>query len=122
VKTSPVRIDKPWGYELIWASTDEYVGKILHVEVGETLSLQYHRMKIETMHVLSGRVRLDVGDSADDLESVVLETGDGYHLPAGRIHRLEALETADVLEASTPHLDDLVRLEDRYGRASGGRP
>lgn len=122
MKTSPVRIEKPWGYELIWASTDEYVGKILHVEVGETLSLQFHEMKIETMHVLSGRVRLDVGDSVDELESVFLEAGEGYHLPAGRIHRLEALETADVLEASTPHLDDLVRLEDRYGRVSGSRP
>jgi len=122
MKTSPVRIDKPWGYELIWASTDEYVGKILHVELGEALSLQFHEMKIETMHVLSGRVRLDVGDSVDDLDPVVLEPGEGYHLPAGRIHRLEALETADVLEASTPHLDDLVRLEDRYGRISDSQP
>ena len=118
MKTSPIRVDKPWGYELIWASTAEYVGKILHVEAGETLSLQFHERKVETMHVHSGRVRLDVGESAEQLESVFLDAGEGYHLPAGLVHRLEALETADVLEASTPHLDDLVRLEDRYGRMS----
>ena len=118
MKTEPVRVDKPWGYELIWASTDQYVGKVLHVEAGEALSLQYHNVKTETMHVFTGRVRLDVGDSVEALEGVLLGSGEGYHVPAGRIHRLEALETADVLEVSTPHLDDLVRLEDRYGRSS----
>lgn len=114
--TTPTRIDKPWGYELIWASTSSYVGKVLHVEAGETLSLQYHEVKDETMHVFRGRVRLEVGPSADALEMVELGPGEGIHLPPGTVHRLEALETADVLEASTPHLDDLVRLEDRYGR------
>lgn len=118
--TTPTRIEKPWGHELIWASTGTYVGKILHVKAGETLSLQYHRVKEETLHVFRGRVRLEVGPSPDDLEVVELGPGSGYHLPAHTVHRMEALEDSDVLEASTPHLDDLVRLEDRYGRGDGG--
>ncbi|HZD05279.1 MAG TPA: cupin domain-containing protein [Longimicrobiales bacterium] len=121
MKTTPTRVEKPWGHETIWASTDLYVGKVLHVEAGESLSLQYHEVKTETLHVLTGSVRLEVGASVDDLESVVLGPGEGFHLPAGTIHRLDALETADVLEASTPHLDDLVRLEDRYGRGRDDR-
>lgn len=121
MKTTPTRVEKPWGHEIIWASTDRYVGKVLHVEAGESLSLQYHEVKTETLHVFTGRVRLEVGTSADDLESVVLGPGEGFHLPSGTLHRLEALETADVLEASTPHLDDLVRLEDRYGRGRDDR-
>lgn len=116
MRTTPTRIDKPWGYELIWASTDRYVGKILHVDEGESLSLQYHEIKDETLHVFRGRVRLEVGASADALDAVELGPGEGLRLPAGTIHRLEALESSDVLEASTPELDDLVRLEDRYGR------
>lgn len=116
MRTTPTRVDKPWGYELIWAHTDTYVGKVLHVEAGATLSLQYHRIKDETLHVFAGRVRLEVGSDPDALEVVELGPGDGFHLPAGTVHRMEAVETADVLEASTPHLDDLVRLEDRYGR------
>lgn len=116
MRTTPTRVDKPWGYELIWAHTERYVGKVLHVEAGAILSLQYHRIKDETLHVLTGRVRLQVGEDADALEAVELGAGDGFHLSPGTVHRMEALETADVLEASTPHLDDLVRLEDRYGR------
>ena len=109
------RIPKPWGYELIWAHTDRYVGKILHVNRGEVLSLQYHEMKDETLFVVQGKVRLSVrreNDSAD----LILETGDAFHIPPGMIHRLEALEDSDVAEASTPELSDVVRLEDRYGR------
>lgn len=110
------RIPKPWGYELIWAHTDRYVGKILHVNRGETLSLQYHEMKDETLFVVSGRVRLSlkVGDEGGEL---ILAAGEAFHVPPGMIHRLEALEDSDIAEASTPELSDVVRLEDRYGRA-----
>jgi len=114
-------VDKPWGHELIWADTGAYVGKVLHVEAGHALSLQYHRTKDETIHVLSGRLRFEVGASGDALEVVVLEAGDGYRIAPGTVHRMVALETCDILEASTPHLDDLVRLEDRYGR-EGSEP
>jgi len=111
------RVDKPWGYELIWAETDRYVGKILHVRAGEALSLQLHREKDETMYVLTGRVRLSLGPAADRLERLELHPGQAVHLPPGTVHRVEAIEDTDLLEASTPHLDDLVRLEDRYGRS-----
>jgi mannose-6-phosphate isomerase-like protein (cupin superfamily) len=115
--TAPVRrVDKPWGYELIWAETDRYVGKILHVTRGEALSLQMHRIKDETMYVLAGRIRVEVGPAADRLERIELASGQAIRLAPGTVHRVEALEDADILEASTPHLDDLVRLEDRYGR------
>jgi mannose-6-phosphate isomerase len=118
---SSVRIvDKPWGHERIWAATEAYVGKILHVEAGESLSLQYHRVKDETVHVLRGRVRFFAGPSADALEDMVLEPGDSYRITPGTVHRMEAIETCDILEASTPELDDLVRMEDRYGRSSDG--
>lgn len=119
MRTNPRRVEKPWGHELIWADNDLYVGKILHVEAGEALSLQLHREKDETLHVLSGRVRLEVGVSPDALEPMELSAGEGVRLRPGTVHRLEALDTSDILEASTPHLDDLVRLEDRYGRAAG---
>jgi mannose-6-phosphate isomerase-like protein (cupin superfamily) len=93
-----------------------YVGKILHVNAGEALSLQYHREKDETLYVLSGYVRMEVGPSPDNLEVVELRAGDAMRLRPGTVHRMEALEDSDVLEVSTPHLDDLVRLDDRYGR------
>jgi mannose-6-phosphate isomerase-like protein (cupin superfamily) len=111
------RIEKPWGYELIWAHTDRYVGKILHIERGEALSLQYHRIKDETLHVLSGSLELQIGDTDDALEVLQLQPGESIHLPPGRRHRLTARETCDVLEASTTEIDDVVRLVDRYGRA-----
>jgi mannose-6-phosphate isomerase len=116
LKLTALRVDKPWGHELIWADTELYVGKILHVKAGEALSLQFHREKDETMYVLSGRVRIETGPSAEQLEAVELEAGDAMRLPPGTVHRVEALVDSDVLEASTPHLKDLVRLEDRYGR------
>jgi mannose-6-phosphate isomerase len=113
------RIPKPWGYELIWAHTDRYVGKILHVTRGEILSLQYHELKDETLFVVSGRVRLSLrrGEESGEL---ILEAGEAFHVPPGMIHRLEALEDSDIAEASTPELSDVVRLEDRYGRAEPG--
>ena len=111
----PYRVEKPWGYELVWARTDRYVGKILHVRAGHILSLQYHNRKDETMHVLRGELilRTEV-DGA--LESRPFRAGETAHIPAKLIHQIEAVEDSDVLEASTPELDDLVRLQDRYGR------
>jgi mannose-6-phosphate isomerase-like protein (cupin superfamily) len=117
VSDVPYRVDKPWGYELIWARTDRYVGKILHVRAGHTLSCQYHRQKDETMHVLRGELLLRTGASADALEERAFRAGESVRIPAGMIHQIEAVVDTDVLEASTPELDDLVRLSDRYGRS-----
>ncbi len=109
-------IDKPWGHEMIWAETDHYVGKVLHVKAGESLSLQYHEQKDETIHLLSGRLRFQHGASESELTTVELAPGESFRIVPGTVHRMEALETCDILEASTPELDDVVRLEDRYGR------
>ena len=111
-----IRVDKPWGYELIWARTDRYVGKILFVRKGESLSLQYHRTKEETIRVLSGRLKLEIAGESGTLAASLLEPGSGAHIPPGTRHRMEALEDCEILEVSTPELDDVVRLEDRYGR------
>ena len=113
------RIDKPWGYELIWAHTDRYVGKILHIDAGHALSLQYHRHKDETLYLLAGTLDLEVGDDDDTLQTITLQPGESLHVWPGRRHRLTARSACDVLEASTPELDDVVRLADRYGRAGG---
>ncbi|HSR90090.1 MAG TPA: cupin [Gemmatimonadales bacterium] len=111
----PYRVDKPWGYELVWARTDRYVGKILHVKAGHVLSLQYHNLKDETMHVLKGELVLRTKPGTT-LESRRFVAGESVHIPAKLIHQIEAVVDTDVLEASTAELDDLVRLEDRYGR------
>ncbi len=111
------RIEKPWGYELIWAKTDRYAGKILHIEAGEALSLQYHERKDETLCLLTGEVRIEIGDAGEALQTMSLRSGESLRLPPGRRHRLTAVVTSDILEASTPELDDVIRLEDRYGRA-----
>jgi mannose-6-phosphate isomerase-like protein (cupin superfamily) len=111
----PYRVEKPWGYELIWALTDRYVGKILHVKAGHVLSLQYHNRKDETMHLLSGELTLRT-QTGDTLVSRPFKAGESVHIPAKLIHQIEAVVDSDVLEASTPELDDLVRLQDRYGR------
>ena len=116
LKQTPQRVDKPWGYELIWADTSEYVGKILHIHAGEALSLQYHERKDETIHLLSGEMRFSAGSSETDLEDIDLKAGESFHVSTGTVHRMVAITDCDVLEASTPHLDDVVRLEDRYGR------
>jgi len=113
----PYRVDKPWGYELVWARTSHYVGKILHVNAGEILSLQYHNEKDETMHVLSGELVLRIKEGDEMVERHFLE-GESVHIAPGVIHQIEAVVDSDVLEASTPHIDDLVRLKDRYGRTS----
>ena len=118
----PRRIEKPWGYELIWAETETYVGKILHVNAGEALSLQYHEVKDETLFLLSGEMRLKVGSSMEDMEELAFAEGDTYRVTPGTIHGMEAVTDCDVLEASTAHLDDvgaelLVLFARRHGRA-----
>lgn len=115
---APYRVEKPWGHELIWARTDRYVGKILHVRAGHVLSRQYHNFKDETMHVLSGELVLRTWESEDaPADARPFRAGETVHIPPGRIHQIEATVDSDVLEASTPELDDLVRLSDRYGRS-----
>ena len=113
---APYRVEKPWGYELIWARTDRYVGKILHVNAGHVLSRQYHNRKDETMHVLSGELILRLGEGAG-FEERPFRAGESVRIRPGVIHQIEAVADSDVLEASTPELDDLVRLSDRYGRS-----
>jgi len=110
------RVGKPWGHELIWAETDRYVGKILHIENGFCLSLQYHNVKDETVMVQSGILTLELGTD-DSKEILKLNPGESRRIPAGTVHRMLALNGAvDVIEVSTPELDDVVRLEDYYGR------
>jgi mannose-6-phosphate isomerase len=116
---SPVRkVEKPWGYELIWATTALYCGKLLFVRAGEELSLQFHREKDETIYVHEGRLEFEIGEEAGALTSDVVGPGTAFHLRAGTVHRMRALEDSLLLEVSTSQLDDVVRLEDRYGRAS----
>jgi quercetin dioxygenase-like cupin family protein len=114
------KADKPWGYELIWAHTDRYAGKILHIRKGESLSYQYHRIKDETIHLLRGLMELEVGDEKERVRHR-LEPGACFRINPGTRHRMTALDDCDVLEASTPELDDLVRVEDRYGRVGPRR-
>ena len=109
------RVTKPWGYELIFAKTDRYAGKILHVNRGQCLSLQYHEMKEETLYVVEGELRLTIEWEGDRRE-LRLRKGEAFHLPPRMIHRMEAVVDTEIAEVSTPELDDVVRLEDRYGR------
>jgi mannose-6-phosphate isomerase len=115
------RIEKPWGFEIWWAHTDLYAGKILHVDQGHRLSLQYHQHKDESCYLLVGSVRLVKGGSMDELDSVDLEPGACWRNQPGEIHTIEALAPSDVLEVSTPQLDDVVRLLDDYGRGQSVR-
>jgi len=109
------KVEKPWGFELIWAHTERYAGKILHIRKGESLSYQYHRIKDETIYLLHGLMELEIGDEKRR-EKQQLELGACVHIAPGTRHRMTALEDCDILEVSTPELDDVVRLEDRYGR------
>lgn len=118
----PVRVDKPWGYEIWYAWTDQYVGKIIHVDAGHKLSLQYHRQKDETSYLLSGRMLLTRGPDADHLNVTEIAAGHQWRNRPGEIHTIEALESSDVLEVSTPHLEDVVRLQDAYGREGTSAP
>lgn len=110
------RVDKPWGYELHWAKTDRYVGKIIHVNAGHALSLQYHNRKDETIYLWSGRLQFEIQEG-DRLVTREMRPGDCVHIAPRSVHRMTALEDSDIFEVSTPELDDVVRLEDRYGRA-----
>jgi len=114
------RVDKPWGWELVWAETDRYVGKLLHVKAGTRLSLQYHRVKEETMLLQSGEIDLLLEDDDGVLRTRRLQAGVSVHIAPGRRHRLIAVTDADVIEVSTPELDDVVRLEDDHGRVPPG--
>jgi mannose-6-phosphate isomerase-like protein (cupin superfamily) len=114
----PHRVQKPWGHELWYAVTDRYVGKVLHIEARRRISLQYHERKDESSYVLSGRLLLVKGASADDLTTVEIGPGFAWRNLPGEVHTMEALEAADVLEVSTPEVDDVVRLADTYGRAT----
>ncbi len=114
--TNQHRVPKPWGYELRWAITDRYVGKILHINAGEALSLQYHRVKDETILLTRGVMRLELDDQAGELGITVMRPGESVHIGPGTRHRMIAVEDCEVFEVSTPELDDVVRLEDRYGR------
>ncbi len=114
---TPNRIVKPWGFEVLWAYTESYAGKILHIERGKRLSLQYHNRKDETLYLLAGRMRLDLEDDGGALIQHEVGPGESFRVPAGRRHRIHALEECRVLEASTPELDDVVRIQDEYGRA-----
>lgn len=120
--TSPRRVDKPWGWELVWAEADDYVGKLLFVRAGEALSLQYHERKDESWLVHEGRARLELGEVGGDLEPVEIRAGDAFRFRPGTVHRVTALEDTLVVEVSTPHLDDVVRLDDRYGREGTSAP
>jgi mannose-6-phosphate isomerase-like protein (cupin superfamily) len=111
------RVDKPWGHELIWAQTDRYVGKVIAIDPGKRLSLQYHEQKDESILVMRGTLRLHLENEAGELEIHDLEPGEHRRVPVGRKHRFEALdERVEVVEVSTPELDDVVRLSDDYGR------
>jgi mannose-6-phosphate isomerase len=119
----PRRVDKPWGYELIWAHADQYVGKVLFVKAGESLSLQFHREKDESWLVQSGRARLELGEAGDAvLKEEIVSAGAAFHYRPGTVHRVTALDDTTILEVSTPHLDDVVRLDDRYGREGTSEP
>jgi mannose-6-phosphate isomerase len=113
----PRKVEKPWGYELIWAETEHYVGKVLFVKAGESLSLQFHRVKDESWLVQQGRAKLELGSAGDAmLKEEVIAAGATFRFRPGTVHRITALEDTTIMEVSTNHLDDVVRLEDRYGR------
>jgi len=111
------KVDKPWGYELRWGITDRYAGKMLHVKKGEALSLQYHERKDEFQFVVKGTVDIELGGPDGALTTHPMKAGDTLHIGPGTRHRLMAVEDTDIFEVSTPEIDDVVRLDDRYGRA-----
>lgn len=116
-------VQKPWGHEVIWAHTGQYVGKVLHIKAGHSLSVQYHMMKDETIHLLSGEMIYRVRDgSSDALVDMKLKAGESFRNEPGTVHQMEAVTDCQVLEASTPHLDDVVRLSDKYGREGTNAP
>lgn len=117
-----VRVSKPWGHETIWAQSDRYVGKILHINAGQELSVQYHNRKDETVYLLSGEISYRVQSTGDVLDDVQLKVGESFRITPGTVHQMVALTDCDVLEVSTPELDDVVRLSDKYGREGTSAP
>ena len=119
----PRRVEKPWGWELIWAHADTYVGKVLFVRAGHSLSLQFHREKDESWYVESGRAKLELGETGKAvLNTEVISAGACFRYRPGTVHRVTAIEDTTIIEVSTPQLDDVVRLEDKYGRAGTSQP
>jgi mannose-6-phosphate isomerase len=119
----PRRVEKPWGWELIWAEAEAYVGKILFVRAGQSLSLQFHNVKDESWYVQEGQAKLELGDTGQAiLNTEVIHAGACFRFRPGTVHRVTALEDTTIIEVSTPHLDDVVRLEDRYGREGTSEP
>ena len=115
--TEPQKVDKPWGHEVIWSVTERYAGKLLFIRAGESLSLQFHNVKDEAWYVLDGRAELELGAPGERmLNKEVVGPGAAFHFAPGTVHRVKAVEDTTILEVSTPELDDIVRLEDRYGR------
>ena len=116
-----ITVPKPWGHETIWAHTDRYVGKILHINAGQALSVQYHNRKDETVYLLNGDLiyRVKLGDELEDMR---LTNGQSFRITPGTVHQMEAITDCDILEVSTPELDDVVRLKDRYGREGTSAP
>jgi len=120
-RVNVVRVPKPWGHETIWAHSDRYVGKILHINAGQELSVQYHNKKDETVHLLSGEISYRVKTN-ELLEDMRLRVGESFRITPGTVHQMVALTDCDVLEVSTPELDDVVRLSDKYGREGTSAP
>ena len=119
----PRRVEKPWGWELIWAETDRYAGKLLFVKAGGALSLQFHREKDEAWHVLQGKLEIELGEPGQALlNTEVVGSGASFHFAPGTVHRARGVEDALIVEVSTPELDDVVRLDDDYGRTGTSEP
>jgi mannose-6-phosphate isomerase len=116
------RVDKPWGHELIWALTDRYCGKILVIETGRRLSLQYHEQKLESILVMSGRLLLWLEDDDGVVRTEEVGPGEARLIPVGRRHRYEAIDRVELFEVSSPELDDIVRIEDDFGREGTTAP
>ena len=122
VRTEPRKVDKPWGWELVWAEADRYAGKLLFVRAGQALSLQYHERKDESWYVQDGRAVLELGTIGSALSEAEIGPGDTFHFAPGTVHRVRALEDTLIVEVSTPELDDVVRLADDYGREGTSGP
>ena len=121
-RVTPRRVEKPWGWELVWAEAGAYVGKLLFIRAGQALSLQYHEVKDEAWLVQEGRAALELGEVDGALETIEISAGDAFRYRPGTVHRVTAIEDTLIVEVSTPHLDDVVRLEDRYGREGTSAP
>jgi len=115
-------VPKPWGWEKIWANTDRYVGKILHINAGHALSVQYHVRKDETVYLLAGQLKYWVRDENGEMRDMNLKVGEAFRITPGTVHYMEAVSDCDILETSTPDLEDVVRLKDRYGREGTSAP